>query len=193
MNNENQSNITEDGQGIENLDNNNLDGMEQYHPITLENIIENNNYSFITSLTPIINRILDNQLLNNVMEESLNEYNLKYNNNIKISAKKTKTKKDCECSICLEKIKKGTEIYTLPCGHYFHQKCLDEWVKYKSECPICRNKINSTSPPDNSTSIPIPISSINATSPPDNSTSINTPSQSIHSNSVSILFELLEQ
>jgi len=25
-----------------------------------------------------------------------------------------------------------------PCEHAFHAKCLEEWIKYKRQCPICR-------------------------------------------------------
>ena len=32
---------------------------------------------------------------------------------------------------------------TLECNHVFHHKCLDEWVKYKPECPTCRNEIQT--------------------------------------------------
>ena len=44
-----------------------------------------------------------------------------------------------ECSICLEKLKK--EIAHTTCNHFFHYRCIGEWIdKNKSNpvyCPIC--------------------------------------------------------
>lgn len=33
---------------------------------------------------------------------------------------------------------KGDYMLT-PCGHIFHAKCLESWMRYKLQCPICRN------------------------------------------------------
>jgi hypothetical protein len=46
------------------------------------------------------------------------------------------------CSICLENIKKGDQLGSLPCGHkHFHKKCVDGWMKVSDDksCPLCRN------------------------------------------------------
>ena len=46
-----------------------------------------------------------------------------------------------ECSICLEKLE--NEIAHLSCHHFFHYKCIGEWInknilnKKKNYCPIC--------------------------------------------------------
>lgn len=49
---------------------------------------------------------------------------------------------DCsiDCSICLEKIKKGSEA--VRCGHVFHKKCIDIWKRTSNTCPLCRTTIN---------------------------------------------------
>jgi len=50
------------------------------------------------------------------------------------------------CSICLEPMLKGQNIQLLPCGHYYHNKCLSEWfIKKKLElcCPMCNCELNS--------------------------------------------------
>ena len=39
------------------------------------------------------------------------------------------------CSICLEE---NANHKLLNCDHYFHKKCIDEWVKIKPICPLCR-------------------------------------------------------
>ncbi len=49
-----------------------------------------------------------------------------------------------ECSICKEciNINKDNDTYLVPCcKQYFHVECLDEWVKYKKDCPLCRKNI----------------------------------------------------
>ena len=47
-------------------------------------------------------------------------------------------KKYCndECSICLENI--HGYVYDIDCHHNFHTHCLDEWIKNKTCCPLCR-------------------------------------------------------
>ena len=53
-----------------------------------------------------------------------------------------------ECAICLKPLKSGEETgsaHTLGhCQHHFHQKCLADWRKVNSSCPICRHPIPPT-------------------------------------------------
>ena len=49
--------------------------------------------------------------------------------------------KEC-CNICCEEYVKGEYKRTLhSCNHIFHKKCVDKWLKSKSNCPICRNEL----------------------------------------------------
>jgi hypothetical protein len=41
----------------------------------------------------------------------------------------------------MEDFEEGDELRTLPCFHLFHAKCVDQWLKQNSICPICRHKI----------------------------------------------------
>jgi len=43
-----------------------------------------------------------------------------------------------ECSICLENYQINDKVSHLPCGHFYHERCLTEWFKKKEECPLCR-------------------------------------------------------
>ena len=50
-------------------------------------------------------------------------------------------KSDATCSICFENLITDNDDWVLRrCGHAFHRKCLAEWSKRKSECPICRGE-----------------------------------------------------
>ena len=42
------------------------------------------------------------------------------------------------CAICLDYAVGASETDTLPCGHTFHGKCISEWLKRSSTCPLCR-------------------------------------------------------
>ena len=43
-----------------------------------------------------------------------------------------------KCSGCF---KKKNLISKLPCDHFFHEKCIDEWSREKLTCPECRSDI----------------------------------------------------
>lgn len=42
------------------------------------------------------------------------------------------------CSICINTSECEDKKTIKTCKHSFHSKCIDEWLKYKKECPICR-------------------------------------------------------
>lgn len=44
------------------------------------------------------------------------------------------------CPICFEKIDKK-ERYFLPCSHYFHQDCVEKWLRKNTKCPICKTDV----------------------------------------------------
>ncbi|KZV41009.1 RING/U-box superfamily protein [Dorcoceras hygrometricum] len=47
---------------------------------------------------------------------------------------------DSICSICLSEYKPKETLRSIPeCQHCFHADCVDQWLKLKASCPVCRN------------------------------------------------------
>ncbi|CAH8841371.1 unnamed protein product [Trichobilharzia szidati] len=42
------------------------------------------------------------------------------------------------CEICLNEYQNNDRLRHLPCGHAFHMKCIDIWLKLSTTCPKCR-------------------------------------------------------
>uniref|UniRef100_A0A7N0U4T3 RING-type domain-containing protein n=1 Tax=Kalanchoe fedtschenkoi TaxID=63787 RepID=A0A7N0U4T3_KALFE len=49
---------------------------------------------------------------------------------------------DTECCICLAKYKDKEEVRQLPCSHIFHLKCVDQWLRIISCCPLCKRELH---------------------------------------------------
>ena len=53
-----------------------------------------------------------------------------------------------ECAICLAPFEEGEEVKDLPCRHFFHRKCIDQWLnrcpsqtataETVAACPLCK-------------------------------------------------------
>ena len=50
------------------------------------------------------------------------------------------------CTICLEDIDIGAPVRNVPCGHRYHMKCLDRWLKDSTQCPMCMRVIKKNHP-----------------------------------------------
>ncbi|KAJ8765008.1 hypothetical protein K2173_010480 [Erythroxylum novogranatense] len=48
---------------------------------------------------------------------------------------------DPECCICLATYKDKEEVRQLPCSHFFHLKCVDQWLRIISCCPLCKQEL----------------------------------------------------
>jgi hypothetical protein len=43
------------------------------------------------------------------------------------------------CAVCLERYGDSDEVRMLPdCGHLFHRECVDQWLRQRPTCPVCR-------------------------------------------------------
>ncbi|URE37335.1 finger protein [Musa troglodytarum] len=49
-----------------------------------------------------------------------------------------------ECAICLSELADGEEARLLPqCGHGFHRRCIDPWLRINDTCPLCRSRVGA--------------------------------------------------
>lgn len=52
------------------------------------------------------------------------------------------------CPVCLDPFQKQAPVKYLPCGHFYHKKCIDKWFKTARRslrtpcCPTCRETYN---------------------------------------------------
>ena len=45
------------------------------------------------------------------------------------------------CVICLATYLSTNCIVDLPCSHFFHKECIEEWLRYNRLCPSCRGSV----------------------------------------------------
>jgi hypothetical protein len=51
----------------------------------------------------------------------------------------TNTSMNDICSICQENYDPSVDVTILPCNHYFHRDCIEQWLRnYHHKCPVCR-------------------------------------------------------
>ena len=48
---------------------------------------------------------------------------------------------DPMCIFCQDNYVDGDRVRILPCKHAFHADCVDEWLKTKDTCPICKQSV----------------------------------------------------
>ncbi|XP_078160134.1 E3 ubiquitin-protein ligase MPSR1-like [Carex rostrata] len=81
---------------------------------------------------------------------------------LKIVKNGEKEKLEEECAICMEKLfgkeNKEAVVKETPCGHRYHGKCIEKWLRKHRSCPMCRyqmpqeireEKVRISSEPDN--------------------------------------------
>ncbi|CAM8898656.1 unnamed protein product [Rhodiola kirilowii] len=51
---------------------------------------------------------------------------------------------DTKCSICQEEYANGDEMGELQCKHSYHIDCIDQWLRQKNWCPICKSSAASS-------------------------------------------------
>jgi len=46
-----------------------------------------------------------------------------------------------DCVICTGRYGVGEVMIDLPCFHYFHDVCIESWLRQSPTCPICRSGV----------------------------------------------------
>ena len=47
-----------------------------------------------------------------------------------------------QCSICTDLFEDDGAISALPCGHTFHENCINQWLNSANTCPSCRTPVD---------------------------------------------------
>ena len=45
------------------------------------------------------------------------------------------------CAICIDVLKSGQMVKALQCTHKFHSSCINQWLKQKLKCPLCKQSV----------------------------------------------------
>lgn len=53
------------------------------------------------------------------------------------------SKKNRECIICFVEFVVNDNVRYLPCMHFFHQSCIDDWLMRSLTCPECLEPVDS--------------------------------------------------
>lgn len=130
------------GNLINNLFNNSFNSSDEFNNM-------NDNFSFNYNPFNIFNYMFYDPI-EEVLQESLNmqpDSLEKTDHIIKISSTRYETldekikEENKTCSICILEFENEDKISITNCNHIFHTDCITEWGKYKTECPICREKL----------------------------------------------------
>jgi hypothetical protein len=49
---------------------------------------------------------------------------------------------DAMCAICVCDYQPDERLSTLPCGHHYHQECVERWLYTSLSCPVCKQGVD---------------------------------------------------
>ena len=136
-----------------NINNNNFPNFNIVHPIHPINPISFNRPRPIQRFVPfqdINNRFSIRAIFENMYENldnSVRATDKQILKNLPETQIEDVSKLDPEkknCVICLEDFKNKDKAIILPCIHLFHKTCINNWLKKKNTCPICKFKLTGS-------------------------------------------------
>ena len=48
---------------------------------------------------------------------------------------------DDGCCVCLDLMPANADVLHLPCSHFFHARCVREWLAVSASCPLCKTAV----------------------------------------------------
>ena len=130
---------------------NNFNNSLNYNFSYLNSLIEYENIDLLFQFIEIeMNDIIQERIESQIMQESLEtaQNNDSYNDNLKVNLNLSEYNNDINlhknnkfCSICQEQFENKNNIFITNCSHFFHNDCLETWIKYKQFCPNCKLNI----------------------------------------------------
>ena len=78
---------------------------------------------------------------NNIASKEKADFILELNEFQYKNINKYSSRKEENCSICLEKFKGTDIIKEFSCTHIFHKKCLLKWLEKSNNCPLCKHNM----------------------------------------------------
>lgn len=61
-----------------------------------------------------------------------------------------------QCTVCRVEYEENEQVTVLPCKHYYHSECIEQWLKNKKVCPQCNVEISFGGNSSNSREQPPP-------------------------------------
>ena len=111
----------------------------EFNRITSESIYDLINIlNIIDPMDHVLNNSFDTYQDENLVKT---DRDININSNQFLNLEESKKEKNKECSICISDFTNESIISMTKCNHIFHTDCIKEWYKYKTDCPICREKI----------------------------------------------------
>lgn len=86
----------------------------------------------------------NDEMLNHVLNESLQSYNCFEKKPLALTQQNIVKNIKELCTICQCETTEEEDVVITECKHFFHKDCIDEWVKFKAECPVCKTKLAVT-------------------------------------------------
>jgi hypothetical protein len=99
---------------------------------------------FLDNIFATFARYDDDDVLNHVLNESLQSYNCFERKPVTLLSKDIAKNINELCTICQYDTKPDEDVIMTECKHFFHKDCIDEWIKFKAECPVCKMEIKVT-------------------------------------------------
>ncbi|KAA3477815.1 E3 ubiquitin-protein ligase MBR2-like isoform X1 [Gossypium australe] len=113
---------------------NGLDFYDQHRDMRLD--IDNMSYEELLALEERMGNVstgLSEEALSKCLKKSIYDTSSEFAN---VSYEGEKD--DVKCSICQEEYVNGDEVGRLQCEHRYHVACVQQWLRVKNWCPICK-------------------------------------------------------